>query len=244
MDIRVGTCGFAEAQARTFRDLEMLEDQKTFYQPPRVATARRWRERAGPAFTFAVKAWQLITHYPNSPTYRRLRESLDERQRREAGGLRWNPTTRMAWERTQAIADALVAEAVLLQTPASFRPTAGNLENLHAFLRNAERRGRYLVFEPRGGEWTDALVAELARETGVVHGVDPFLRAPATGGYRYFRLHGHPAYGYHYRYTDEELDTLAGWARDESPVRILFNNDAMAEDGRRFQRRLKLTGRG
>ncbi|MFP4616223.1 MAG: DUF72 domain-containing protein [Thiohalorhabdus sp.] len=242
MDVRVGTCGFAEAQDRIFRDLDILEVQKTFYQPPRVATARRWRERAGPGFAFVVKAWQLVTHHAGSPTYRRLSEPLDAERRAEAGGLRWNPTTRMAWERTQEIADALAAEAIVLQTPASFRPSAENLDNLRTFFARADRRGRYLVFEPRGPAWTDGLLAELAGETGLVHGVDPFLRLPVTAGYRYFRLHGRPAYHYRYRYTDKELEELAAQLEGEDPARVLFNNDAMASDARRLRARLKLTG--
>ncbi|HKJ87698.1 MAG TPA: DUF72 domain-containing protein [Gammaproteobacteria bacterium] len=237
-DIRVGTCGFAEAQAQTFRDLDILEVQRTFYQPPQIATARRWRERAGPGFTFTVKAWQLLTHYPGSPTYRRLSQPLGERQRAEAGGLRWNPTTRMAWDRTLQIAAALEAEAILLQTPASFRPTAANLDSLRNFMHKADRGGRILVLEPRGEGWTDLLMGDLARETGLVHGVDPFLRAPATGGYRYFRLHGRPAYAYHYRYTGEDLEALARWVAGQEPVRVLFNDDAMAEDARRFRARM------
>jgi uncharacterized protein YecE (DUF72 family) len=234
----VGTCGFAEAQDRTFATLDCLEVQKTFYQPPRVATAERWRGKAPPAFRFAVKAWQLITHEPTSPTYRRLREPLSQAQRAECGRLRWNATTARAWAATQTIADALEAEAVVLQTPASFRPTAANLANLRIFLGEADRRGRWLVFEPRGEEWGHDLVAALAEELELVHGVDPFLRAPVGDGPAYFRLHGRPAYHYRYRYSDADLDQLAGWLRDTGQARVLFNNDRMADDARRLKQRL------
>jgi len=51
----------------------VVEVQQTFYQIPRIATGKRWREEAPPDFEFTMKAWQLITHEPSSPTYRRLR---------------------------------------------------------------------------------------------------------------------------------------------------------------------------
>lgn len=60
--LHVGTCGFAEAQDDLFRDFSILEVQKTFYQPPKVETAQRWRRKAPSDFVFTMKAWQLITH--------------------------------------------------------------------------------------------------------------------------------------------------------------------------------------
>ncbi|MFB6261040.1 MAG: DUF72 domain-containing protein [Thiohalorhabdaceae bacterium] len=235
MAIPVGTCGFREAQATIFADMDCLEVQRTFYQPPRVATARRWRERAPDSFRFMVKAWQLITHEASSPTYRRLREELPEDQRAECGRLRWNATTAEAWQRTQAIADALDAEAVVFQTPKSFRPSSENLANLRRFFGEADRRGRWLVFEPRGEAWADDLLADLTAELDLIHAVDPFLRAPVGEGPGYFRLHGRPAYNYRYRYSDDDLQRLAGWLQQRRSARVLFNNDTMADDARRLK---------
>jgi uncharacterized protein YecE (DUF72 family) len=216
----------------------MLEVQTTFYQPPRVTTAVRWREKAGADFIFTLKAWQLITHEPSSPTYRRLREPLSERARAAAGGFRWNATTRMAWQRTQDIADALRAEAIVFQTPRSFAPSREHIGRLSRFFETIERRGRRMVFEPRGEAWRDELVRALVEELDLVHGVDPFLRRPVGRGLRYFRLHGRPAYHYHYRYTAADLRALQGMLSNPWPNRVLFNNDAMADDARRFLRRL------
>jgi uncharacterized protein YecE (DUF72 family) len=67
--IRVGCCGFALAQPRYFRTFRLLEVRQTFYQPPRLATLQRWRQQAPPGFEFTLKAWQLITHEPTSPTF-------------------------------------------------------------------------------------------------------------------------------------------------------------------------------
>jgi uncharacterized protein YecE (DUF72 family) len=233
----VGLCGFAERQARVFGDFDALEVQHTFYQPPRVATAARWRADAPPGYRFAVKAWQLCTHEARSPTYRRLREDVPLA---ECGLLRWNDTTRMAWARTQDVADALRAEAVVVQMPASFRATPGNLENAHRFFASIDRRGRLVVFEPRGETWDDATVEMLVREHRLVHGVDPFLRDAVGPGPRYWRLHGRPAYNYTYQYTDDELAALR--ARLSGDTWVMFNNDRMAPDARRFMDLLRRPG--
>jgi len=69
--VKVGCCGFAKGRRQYFAHLKLVEVQQTFYRPPQPETAARWREEAPPEFEFAVKAWQLVTHSPSSPTYRR-----------------------------------------------------------------------------------------------------------------------------------------------------------------------------
>lgn len=236
--VRVGTCGFRGGQARTFAELDIVEVQQTFYQPPRRDTAERWRARAAADFVFTLKAWQLITHPASSRTYRRTTEPLSARQLARAGGFRWNAVTRMAWRRTRDIADALAAEAVVLQAPPSFRPTRTHLYRLRHFLEAVDRGGLRLVFEPRGAAWDDHTVATLCDELDLVHGVDPFLRRPMSPGMQYFRLHGRPAYHYRYRYTDDDLEALTRMLEPGREARVLFNNDAMADDARRLRRRL------
>ncbi len=241
----MGTCGFAGARARAFADLDLVEIQQTFYEPPRRQTAARWRSEAPDRFRFTIKAWQLITHRATSPTYRRLKTPLTEPQRGQCGDFRWNDTTRMAWERTLEIAVTLRAEVVVFQAPARFQPTAGNLDHMERFFTAIDRPGGLiLAFEPRGEAWTDAVLAPVLERLDLVHAVDPFLRRPVGEGLRYFRLHGLPAYHYHYRYTDAELDRLAAWCRRPGRYRVLFNNDAMAQDARRFLQRWRASAPG
>lgn len=236
--IRIGTCGFAEVQDKLFSDFSLLEVQKTFYQPPKVETAERWRRKAPSDFVFTLKAWQLITHESSSPTYRRLTESLSDEERSQCGRFRWNDTTRKAWDRIQRIADALEAPSILFQTPKSFEPTRDNLSNIRTFLSQANRDGRTIVFEPRGEDWTDEVVEDLANDLDIVHGVDPFLRSPATTGLRYYRLHGRPNYTYSYTYTTEDFEELEEQIPDDEAAWIFFNNRTMADDARELQERL------
>jgi uncharacterized protein YecE (DUF72 family) len=59
--IKVGCCGFAGGQRDYFERFELIEIQQTFYQPPRLPTAEKWRAAARKGFEFTLKAWQLIT---------------------------------------------------------------------------------------------------------------------------------------------------------------------------------------
>jgi len=78
MDIRLGCCGFARGMKNYFKKFEMVEVQQTFYQPPKIETALKWRKDAPDDFEFTLKAWQLITHTPRSPTYRRAKIEIDK----------------------------------------------------------------------------------------------------------------------------------------------------------------------
>jgi uncharacterized protein YecE (DUF72 family) len=230
--LHVGCCGFPAARRTYFETLEAIEVQQTFYQPPRPETANRWRVEAPAGFVFTLKAWQLITHPPSSPTYRRLSRPVPPGNLRRYGSFRLTDEVREAWEVTLAIASALRAEVVLFQCPASFRPTAENVANLSAFFRSVEHGAFRLAWEPRGG-WSEALVRDLCRDLDLVHCVDPFAAVSATEGPLYYRLHGIGGYGY--RYTDEDLRRLAGLCRGRGG-HLFFNNAHMLGDAVRFRR--------
>ena len=225
----VGCCGFPEAQARYFREFRAVEIQQTFYEPPRPETATRWREAAGPAFHFTLKAWQVITHEPSSPTYRRMRTPIPPAARARHGSFRPTAEVDAAWERTAAVARALAAEVVLFQCPASFRPTGENVRHLREFFRRVDRGELVLAWEPRGG-WPEETIVALCSELALVHAVDPFAARPLAGAFKYFRLHG--IGGARYRYSDDDLARLAAWTLG-GPAYVFFNNMPMLEDARR-----------
>jgi len=232
MEIKIGCCGFPKARSEYGRHFEHVEVQKTFYQPPMLRTARRWQEEAPEGFEFTLKAWQLITHEPSSPTYRRLRMEIPAGKRDRYGSFRPTDEVSAAWERTREIADALSARIVLFQCPASFTPTEEHVANMRAFFGSLDRGGLIFVWEPRG-KWADEEVKALCRELDLVHCVDLFKRQPAYGDFAYFRLHG--VTGYRYRYTDEDLRRLLGWCQKFDKVYCLFNNVSMWEDALRMR---------
>lgn len=232
--VKVGLCGASMALTSYAERFRVLEVQQTFYEPPREATLRRWRASVPPAFEFTIKAWQLITHEARSSTYRRLRTPLSAEERAEVGGFRWTPVVARAWDTTVSCAAILEATAILLQCPASFRPTEPAIARLRAFATQAPRpAGVRLLWEPRG-PWPDELVRGLCEELDLTHAADPFLR-PSLTPLAYYRLHG--ITGARHVYTDAELARLAA-AVDDRPAYVMFNNLPRADDAQRFSRLL------
>jgi uncharacterized protein YecE (DUF72 family) len=236
-ECRVGCCGWSEAQGRYVADFPTIELQSTFYQPPANAVADRWKAIAPAGFRYCLKAWQLITHTPSSPTYRKLKSPVSEQERELYGSFRPTEQVWLAWERTREIARILDAEVVVFQCPKSFLPTNENVRNLSQFFREIERDGRALAWEPRGEDWTTERVRKICAAHDLIHCVDPFEARPAYGERLYWRLHG--IGGYRYRYSDEDLAELArklseysGWA---GPHYVQFNNIYSKDDALRFQ---------
>jgi uncharacterized protein YecE (DUF72 family) len=235
-DVVVGCCGFPLGRRRYYTEFSAVEVQQTFYQLPRVETAAKWRAEAPQGFAFAMKVWQLVTHAPSSPTYRRLREPLTAGPE-DYGWFRPTDAVREAWRRTVEVARALDSRVLVFQCPASFLPVAESVRNLRSFFRSAEREGRTFVWEPRG-PWPATLVRDLCTELDLAHGVDPFTGPTLGGRIAYFRLHGRG--GYRYRYTDKDLEALRARCTQElasgrRPVYVMFNNVAMLDDARRFR---------
>lgn len=227
-------CGFTIGAAAYYRQFSVVEVQQTFYDPPPLATLRRWRAEAPPHFEFTLKAWQVITHSGTSRTYRRLKSHFPEWARSEAGGFRLNDTVFAAWLTTLECARLLEATAILFQCPASFRPTAAALAAMHEFFHHVDRPpGIRFLWEPRG-DWPDDTVRNVCRQLDLIHAVDPFLRPSLTPELIYWRLHGNRS---HYAsYTDAELLQLYAWLpNDGSDAYVMFNNIPRVQDIRRFR---------
>lgn len=238
----VGCCGWTEAQARYVRDFRTVELQSTFYEPPSPQVATRWRAQAPAEFRFCLKAWQLITHTPTSPTYRRLKSAVSATERDLYGSFRPTEQVWLAWQRTKQIAEILRAEVIVFQCPKSFLPTRENISNLSTFFRTIDRGHCAVAWEPRGEDWSAPLIRELCAENRLIHCVDPFQSAPAYGVSLYWRLHGNA--GYRYRYTDEDLTLLEAklkaYAHLPGPKYVLFNNISSKDDALRFRARQQL----
>lgn len=126
MKIRIGCCGFPVSRKRYYSTFDVVEVQKTFYEPPQLKTVQRWRDSAPEGFEFTLKAWQLITHTPKSPTYRRLRTPVPAGREGNFGSFKPTDEVFEAWRRTREIATLLRTRVVVFQCPASFAPTDGN----------------------------------------------------------------------------------------------------------------------
>lgn len=224
-------------KARYFTHFPVVELQQTFYEPPSVELATKWRALAPEHFQFCIKAWQLITHTPASPTYRRLRSRLSPNEHDLVGSFRPTEQVWLAWQRTLEIARALRARIILFQCPASFNPTREHVQNFRSFFAEVRVPDHLLAWEPRG-DWPPELVRDLCQEFNLLHCVDPFKNESVLGSPLYWRLHGRG--GYSYRYSDDELhqlrvQLLANVNTHRGPVYVFFNNVWMKDDALRFQ---------
>jgi uncharacterized protein YecE (DUF72 family) len=231
--IKIGCCGFGMSQSKYMSTFSLVEVQQTFYQPPQAATLAKWRLAAPTNFEFAMKAWQLITHTAKSPTYRRLKRSLNAKELSDSGDFRLTPIVREAFALTLECAIALRAKRVLFQCPASFTPTDKHIDNMRKFFSSVERpRTMNFYWEPRG-DWSLELVEKLCAELGLFHVVDPFTSTSVTPKETYFRLHG--IGGWRHVYTDVELQQLKTMLPPDGSAHVLFNNTSMVDDALRFQ---------
>lgn len=231
-DIRVGCSGFQKSQTEYFQHFPLVEIQQTFYKPPQVKTALRWRETAPAGFEFTLKAWQVITHEPYSLTYRRSGLTIPQADWRLYGSFRPTGVVMMAWEKTREIASALGAPVILFQCPPQFTPTDEHIHNLGAFFEKIDRCNFRLAWEPRG-EWPENVVRDLCNTYALIHAVDPFLNQAVAGEIFYYRLHGGP--DYQHRYTKDELVKLRDLLTGKEKGYVLFNNASMWENGLEFQ---------
>jgi len=234
-DIKIGCCGFPERRAEYYNEFSVVEVQQTFYQPPLLKTAMKWRKEAPLTFEFTIKAWQLITHSPESPTYRRLKMKIPEDKKNRYGYFRPTAEIQEAWSVTEEIAEALQCKVIVFQSPARFTPTKENRDNLRRFFKTIDRKDYWLVWEPRG-EWDRTDVLRLCRELNLIPCMDPFEVGFGHGDILYLRLHG--IGGYRYRYDDRDLRFLlagiGGLPRGVGAY-CMFNNISMLDDARRFK---------
>ena len=251
VSIYVGCCGFPMARSRYYRTFKTVEIQQTFYNLPTANTAMRWREEAPSDFIFNMKAWQVITHPPGSPTWRRLR-SEPPGNKKNYGLLKPTEENFSAWRRSLDIARILRARLIVLQTPPSFGYSDEHVNWVNIFFSRAvieaNQLGVLVGWEPRGS-WRDALetVKEIVCKHGVIHIVDPLRLDPVICEKQtvlYFRLHGlgGKEVNYRYKYRDNDLVLLANKLsnylethKDLEEVYVMFNNIYMLDDGIRFR---------
>ncbi|MEJ7624872.1 MAG: DUF72 domain-containing protein [Pyrinomonadaceae bacterium] len=232
--IQIGTCGFGRTKRPDYvAALPVVEIQHTFYQPPQIKTLEKWRADVPDDFEFTLKAWQMITHEASSPTYKRLKRPLTDKEILETGFFKTTKTVREALDLTLACAKALRARTILFQCPARFQPLPENILNLKQFFSSIDRGKLNFAWEPRGKLWDDAIIKDLCDELNLWHCVDPFARPTVTPRNCYYRLHGIPRW--RYTYEEDELMELASLIPRDRLAYVFFNNITMHGDALRFK---------
>ncbi len=129
--IKVGCCGFSVSKKKYFGSLSLVEVQRTFYRPPKPETAEKWKKSSPKKFEYAIKAWQLITHLPTSPTYRKA--GIEIRHPESYGFFKPTKEVFDAWEETRNIANILQAKIIVFQCPPRFEGKREHRENMRGF---------------------------------------------------------------------------------------------------------------
>jgi len=235
MRVRIGLCGFTMAMEDYALHFPVIEVQHTFYEPPRDLILQRWRAVTAPTLEYTMKVWQLVTHRPSSPTYRRMKRRLAPGV--APGFFRDSEAVAEGWQRSVQCATVLEATALLFQCPASFTPDPENVELMRRFFGRITRPPARLLWEPRGARWVAerALALSLCRELDLVHVVDPFVTAPDPRQPVYWRLHG--ATGPRSSYSDahhQQLRDMLDAVSNTAPRYVMFNNLLRVGDARRF----------
>jgi uncharacterized protein YecE (DUF72 family) len=233
--IKVGCCGFGKARGTYFRKFDLVEVDQTFYQVPLPKTASRWRQEAGRKFEFTVRAWQLITHPSDSPTYEKVKDRLPAKKLKNYGWFQLTGEVLSAWERTAEVARNLDARMILFESPPSFIPEKTCIDNLTKFFGSIDRGGFSMVWEPRS-PWPEDLVISLCRDLDLIYGCDPFAQHPLTPSPWYLRLHGKNGEEPH---SDKDLRSLRRLLASVEDAYVLFDNETMISDATRFRKMLK-----
>lgn len=231
--IKVGCCGFSVAREKYYKNFNLVEIQKTFYQPPQEKTAEKWRNETPNDFEFTLKAWQLITHPPQSPTYRKLKSAIPDEKKKNYGFFKPTDEVFQAWEKTEMIASILKAKIIVFQCPKSFEPIEENIKNLTKFFKKIKRKDFLFAWEPRG-DWKKEKVVKLCDKLDLIYCVDLFKNKPYHQKCGYLRLHGKG--GYRYKYTDEDLNILKKVCGSFPEIYSMFNNIYMWDDALRFKK--------
>ncbi len=225
---------------RYYERFSVVEVQETFYEPPAEKTLRRWRRRAPQGFVFTLRAWQLITHPPDSPTYRRLTASIAAHEVAWYGSFQLTDQVLRAWETLARAARALEATVILFQTPASFGPSLVNRARVERFFGQIDRQGFACAWEPLG-VWEDEEVASLCKALGLLPAVDPLMSTVGSEGGFYFRLRGTPRKAG--RYSEKDLirihERSLGASAASGQGYVLFDTPQAARDAERLMQWLR-----
>jgi len=236
MIIKIGCSGFQEARSKYYDEFKLVEVQQTFFQPPPVGTAQKWKHQAPANFEFTLKAWQLITHDPATNPYQNLKEKLTARDLAGCGAFKPTRIVFDAWAFTESVANALGAKIIVFQGARNFRPTPDNLKNFRNFFKRIRRDKFQFVWEP-AGKWPEDLLQSLCAELGLIYSSAPQAENPISfGPLHYFRLRGKN--GFRTRYTEADFALFKKIAENDKPCYFVFNNGTMLFDARNFVKSL------
>jgi uncharacterized protein YecE (DUF72 family) len=235
---KIGCAGFHMKLESYVQQFRVVEVQETFYDPPSVRTLARWKRSAPEGFSFVLRAWQLITHPPESPGYQRIQRPWKQEEAALCGSFQQGDPVRKAWETLREAAEVLDARAILFRTPAAFTPTDTHRRNMVRFFSSLDRGNRRLVWDPEG-VWQEDEVAALCRDLDLIPAQDPLLHSLPPGRDFYFRLktktRGRGGYGSDDFYRILEKAESGGDGEEDREGFVIWNTPKPDRDAKNFQ---------
>jgi uncharacterized protein YecE (DUF72 family) len=224
---RIGTVGFDGPPPRTYAKLSLVELQESFTGSPSTKSLGRLRKSAGQDFSIVLRAPAALSH-AGERTMERLKLSYLPEGQRPAKPLDTGELGRRVWEWTLAAAQTLGAEAIFLQSPASFRPTPQNRARLAAFVEQVRGAdGPPLLWDSQG-LWELADLAAACRDLGLIPCYDPLLETTPLAGDAYLRVLGRARS--HHGLSIDELDRLADAAAASDTPRVALHTPTPFRD--------------
>jgi uncharacterized protein YecE (DUF72 family) len=180
--------------------------------------------------TITLIGWHVLTHRRNDPRYKKMKTAPPEHA--AVGHFERSRWTDEAWEQLDVLARAIDAQAVVFQTPPSFKATTEHATRLENFVAHASRPGLALAWEWAKGSWPERKALDLCERIGAVPVVDPAVsQIPAEGEFFYLRFRG-GASG-RAQIKDDDLKKAALAVRDRIGW-VIFSNQTAERDAKRF----------
>jgi uncharacterized protein YecE (DUF72 family) len=185
------------------------------------------RKVAGRGTPITLISSLVITHRRSDPRYKAMANPPPEHA--AVGHFERSRWTDEAWTATDDLARAVDAQAVVLQTPASFKASSEHATRLENFLAHAMRPGVAIAWEWARGSWPERKALDLCERIGAIPVVDPGQSAIPESEFVYLRFTGpmkrHVA--------DDDLKETALQLRDRIGW-VVFSNPTGTDDAGRL----------
>jgi uncharacterized protein YecE (DUF72 family) len=180
--------------------------------------------------TLTLIGWHVLTHRRNDPRYKKMASPPPEHA--AVGHFERSRWTDEAWEQLDGFARAVEAQAVVFQTPPTFKANTEHATRLENFVAHASRPGLALCWEWAKTSWPDGKALDLCERIGATPVLDPTQHAiPEEGEFVYLRFRG-GASG-RAQIKDDDLKKTALAVRDRIGW-VIFSNATAARDAQRF----------
>ena len=146
-----------------------------------------------------MRAWQLITHPKDSPSYRGLPAGLVP-EAAEIGHFSASQAVADAFVKTLSACENLGVAALVFDTPRSFTPTRENRARIAAFFEDAPRPEQtQFVWRPQG-LWQAPEILSICSDLALLPSLDESILGVAEAAYVTL-AHAH--------YTEDRLEQIA-----------------------------------